>query len=178
MTGYLKAARSVPCCQTSMGACSGAGVLQLRCYRELVGVHVLTLALAVVKLTADGQPPEDSVTCAWDADLQEAGMLDRTRRVSRLLAKTRRDELKRIGSGGKTMWKTVPWPETTAISKPEVDGYASRPTTHSRRSSGPHTRERARKSTLAGQSTFVATRDLAALFLADDAHRQDDRLGR
>ena len=55
-------------------------------------MHVLTLALAVVKLTADGQLPEDSVTCAWDADLQEAGMLDRIRRVSRLLAKTRRDE--------------------------------------------------------------------------------------
>ena len=57
-------------------------------------VHVLTLALMVVKLTVDGQLPEDSVTCAWDADLQEAGMLDRTRRVSRLLAKTRRDESK------------------------------------------------------------------------------------
>ena len=55
----------------------------LRCYRELVGVHVLTLALMVVKHTVDGQLPEDSVTCAWDADLQEAGMLDRTRRVSR-----------------------------------------------------------------------------------------------
>jgi hypothetical protein len=67
-------------------------VLQLRRYRELVGVHVLTLALAVVKPAVDGQLPEDSVTCAWDADLQEAGMLDRTRRVSRLLAKTRRDE--------------------------------------------------------------------------------------
>jgi hypothetical protein len=47
----------------------------------------------VVKLTVDGQHPEDSMTCAQDADLQKAGMLDRTRRVSRLLAKTRRDEL-------------------------------------------------------------------------------------
>ena len=65
------------------GACSGTEVLQLRCYRELVGVHVLTLALAVVKPIADGQLPEDSVTRAWDADLQQAGMLDRTRRVSR-----------------------------------------------------------------------------------------------
>jgi hypothetical protein len=64
----------------------------LRCYRELVGVHVLTLASAVVKPVADGQLPEDSVTRAWDADLQEAGMLDRIRRVSRSLAKTRRDE--------------------------------------------------------------------------------------
>ena len=76
-----------------------------------MGVHVLTLALAVVKPIADGQLPEDSVTCAWDADLQEAGMLDRTRRVSRLVAKTRRDEWQHIGSGGYTMWKTVPWPE-------------------------------------------------------------------
>jgi len=50
---------------------------------RLVGVHILTLALAVVKHTADGQLPEDSMTCAWDADLQKAGMLDRTRRVSR-----------------------------------------------------------------------------------------------
>ena len=74
------------------GACSGTEVLLLRCYRELVGVHVLTLALMVVKHTVDGQLPEDSVTCAWDADLQEAGMLDRTRRVSRLVAKTRRDQ--------------------------------------------------------------------------------------
>src|SRR6266566_9639222 len=65
----------------------------------------------VVKHTGDGQLPEDSVTCAWDADLQEAGMLDRTRRVSRSLAKTRRDEWQHIGSGGYTMWKTVPWPE-------------------------------------------------------------------
>jgi len=37
----------------------------------------------MVKPTADGQLPEDSVTRAWDADLQEVGMLDRTRRVSR-----------------------------------------------------------------------------------------------
>ena len=71
--------------------------------------------MAVVKLTADGQLPEDSVTCAWDADLQEAGMLDRTRRVSRSLAKTRRDELTHIGSGGITVWKTV--------LGPEVDGF-------------------------------------------------------
>lgn len=56
------------------------------------GVHVITSALAAIKLVADGQPPEDSVTCARDADPQEAGMLDTTKRVSRLLAKTRRDE--------------------------------------------------------------------------------------
>lgn len=57
-----------------------------------MGIHVLTLACAVVKHTADGQLPDDSATCEWDADPQEAGVLERTRRVSRLLAKARRDE--------------------------------------------------------------------------------------
>jgi hypothetical protein len=38
-----------------------------------------------------GQLPVDSMTRAADADPQEAGMLDRARRVSRLLAKTRRE---------------------------------------------------------------------------------------
>ena len=57
-----------------------------------MGVHVLTLASAAVKPTADGQLPEDSATCAWDADPQEAGVLERMRRVSRSMAKTRRDE--------------------------------------------------------------------------------------
>ncbi|MEL7510421.1 MAG: hypothetical protein AAFN42_24075 [Cyanobacteria bacterium J06554_1] len=41
-----------------------------------MGVHVLTLASVVVKHIAVGQPSEDSVTCEWDTDLQEAGMLD------------------------------------------------------------------------------------------------------
>jgi len=36
--------------------------------------YVLTLVLIVVKLTIKGQPPEDSATCAWDADPQEAGV--------------------------------------------------------------------------------------------------------
>jgi hypothetical protein len=57
-----------------------------------VGVHVLTLASAAVKHAVEGQLPEDSATCAQDADLQEAGVLDWTRRASRSLAKTRRDE--------------------------------------------------------------------------------------
>ena len=56
-----------------------------------MGVHVLTLAFAAVKHVAEGQLPEDSATCAWDADPQEAGVLERTRRVRQLLAKTRRD---------------------------------------------------------------------------------------
>ena len=57
-----------------------------------MGVHVLTLASAVGTHTAEGQRPEDSVTCAWDADPQEAGMLDSISRVSRFVAKRRRDE--------------------------------------------------------------------------------------
>ena len=57
-----------------------------------MGIHVLTLACTVVKHTGYGQLPEDSATCARDADPQEAGVLERTRRVSRLVAKTRRDE--------------------------------------------------------------------------------------
>jgi hypothetical protein len=57
-----------------------------------MGIHVLTLAFVVVKHAADGQPPEDSATGERDADPQEAGVLDRTRRASRLVAKTRRDE--------------------------------------------------------------------------------------
>jgi len=48
-----------------------------------MGTHVLTLAFVVVKHTADGQLPEDSATGERDADLQEAGAWDRTRRVSR-----------------------------------------------------------------------------------------------
>jgi len=121
----------------------------------------------VVKLTVDGQLPEDSVTRAWDADLQEAGMLDRTRRVSRLLAKTRRDESANTSGAADTRCGRLrPSMRKRAMGEPEIDGYASRLTFHSRRSSSPHRRERARKSTLAGQSTFAATRDLAVFCLS------------
>jgi hypothetical protein len=48
-----------------------------------MGIHVLTLAFVVVKHAADGQPPEDSATGERDADLQEAGVLERIRRASR-----------------------------------------------------------------------------------------------
>jgi hypothetical protein len=41
-----------------------------------MGAYVLTLVSMVVKPTIEGQPPEDSATCAWDTDLQEAGVLD------------------------------------------------------------------------------------------------------
>jgi len=67
------------------------------------------------------------MTCAGDADPQEAGMLDWTRRVSRLLAKTRRENGNPTVSGGQTVGKTVapaevdaecqtrvPWSEVTA----------------------------------------------------------------
>src|SRR5262249_34162898 len=74
------------------GACSGAKVLWCRNHHEWMGIHVLTLASAVVKPAADGQLPEDSATCARDADPQEAGVLETTRRGSQLVAKTRRDQ--------------------------------------------------------------------------------------
>lgn len=48
-----------------------------------MGVHVLTLTSVVVKPTTVGQPSEDSATCEQDTDLQEAGVLDKTKRVSR-----------------------------------------------------------------------------------------------
>lgn len=57
-----------------------------------MGVHVLTLVSAAVKHAVDGQLPEDNATCERDADLQEAGVLDWTKRASRLVAKTRRDQ--------------------------------------------------------------------------------------
>jgi len=57
-----------------------------------MGIYVLTLACTMLKRMVYGQLPDNSATCARDADPQEAGVLDRTRRVSRLVAKTRRDE--------------------------------------------------------------------------------------
>jgi len=57
-----------------------------------MGNHVLTLALGAVKHATGGKPPEDSATGEQDTDLQEAGVLDRTRRASRSLAKMRRDQ--------------------------------------------------------------------------------------
>ncbi len=72
-----------------------------------MGVHVLTLARSETKRTDCGQLPEDSVSCERDADPQEADMLDRTGRVSRLMAKMRRDKAQHTVSGGKTVWKPV-----------------------------------------------------------------------
>jgi hypothetical protein len=57
-----------------------------------MGIYGLTLAGTMLKRTVCGQLPDASATWARDADPQEAGVLDRTRRVSRLVAKTRRDE--------------------------------------------------------------------------------------
>jgi hypothetical protein len=41
-----------------------------------MGVHVLTLALTMVKHIVDGQLSENSATCERDTDPQEAGVLD------------------------------------------------------------------------------------------------------
>jgi hypothetical protein len=41
-----------------------------------MGVHVLTLALTMVKHIVNGQLSENSTTCERDADPQEAGVLD------------------------------------------------------------------------------------------------------
>lgn len=38
--------------------------------------YVLTLVLMAVKPAIRGQPPEDSATCEWDTDRQEAGVLE------------------------------------------------------------------------------------------------------
>lgn len=130
-----------------------------------MGVHVLTLASTVVKPTADGQLPEDSATCAWDADPQEAGVLETMRRVSRLVAKTRRDEWLTHRERRKDDVEDGECPKTGALN-PEVDGYVGWPTHQPHQSSSPHPRERARKSTLPHLDTFVATRDLTGLCLA------------
>jgi hypothetical protein len=54
-----------------------------------------------------GELPEDSTSRARDAAPQEANVWDRTRRVSRSVAKTRRDNGTHTGSGGETVWKMV-----------------------------------------------------------------------
>jgi hypothetical protein len=72
-----------------------------------MGTYVLTLAQSEAKQSGCGQLPEDSARRERDADPQEANVLDRTGRVSRLMAKARRDNRTHIVSGGKTVWKTV-----------------------------------------------------------------------
>ena len=42
-----------------------------------------------------------------DADPQEADREERTSRVSRVMAKMRREKDQHTGSGGQTVWKTV-----------------------------------------------------------------------
>jgi hypothetical protein len=88
-----------------------------------MGVPVLTLTSAVVKHTAEGQLSEDSATCERDADPQEAGVLDKIRRVSRLLAKTRRDESANTsGAAERRCGRLGPELRAMAQVKPEVDG--------------------------------------------------------
>src|SRR5258708_25563601 len=77
------------------------------------------------------------------------------------MAKTRRDE----SQTHRERWKhdvegCVQGQKYTTAGKPEVDGWTVGPTTWSSRPSGPRRRELARKSTLTGQSTLLATRDL------------------
>ncbi|MDH3692343.1 MAG: hypothetical protein OEU36_23155 [Gammaproteobacteria bacterium] len=48
-----------------------------------MGACVLTLARSVAKPTDGGQLSEDSASRAQDADLQQANVLEMTRRVSR-----------------------------------------------------------------------------------------------
>ena len=131
-----------------------------------MGIHVLTLACPVVKPRGHGQLPDDSATCAWDADPQEAGVLERTRRVSRLLAKTRRDESlthRERREDDVEDWNLPRGRYDRSLER--YTGMRHGPSTRPRQSSRPHKRERAWKSTLTGSGTFVATRDLIALFL-------------
>ena len=72
-----------------------------------MGTYVLTLAQSETKQSGCGQLPEDSARRERDVDPQEANVLDRTGRVSRLMAKARRDNRTHIVSGGETVWKTV-----------------------------------------------------------------------
>jgi hypothetical protein len=57
-----------------------------------MGTHVLTLAQQETRPSCWGQLSEDSASRERDADPQEANVLERTERVSRSLAKTRRDQ--------------------------------------------------------------------------------------
>jgi hypothetical protein len=151
-----------------MGACSGAKALCLRWHRELVGTHVLTLAPRETKPSRGGELPEDSASRARDADPQEANAWDRIGRVSRLVAKTRRDNGEHTGSGGLTVWKTVPRQRYMAVK--QTRGRWSGGQAHAPGSpglQGPHQRERARKSTHLYQSAFAATRDPACASLHD-----------
>lgn len=60
-------------------------------HHESVGTRVLTLTQPIAKPIGCGQLSEDSASRARDADRQEANVLETTGRVSRLGAKTRRD---------------------------------------------------------------------------------------
>ena len=72
-----------------------------------MGAHVLTVARSAAKPADCGELSQDSASCARDTDPQDADVLDRIRRVSRLLAKMRRDNFPHTGSGGQTVWKPV-----------------------------------------------------------------------
>ena len=87
--------------------------------------------------------------------------MDRIGRVSRLMAKARRDNGPHIVSGGDTVWKTVTTGEMAyrGQARNTQPGWRAHYLT-SFGLQGPHRRERAWKSTLTYQCTFVATREL------------------
>jgi hypothetical protein len=125
-----------------------------------MGTRVLTLAQSKTRRSGCGQLSEDSASRERDADPQEANVLDRTGRVSRLMAKTRRDNSPHIVSGRDTVWETVTTGEVAGCGQTRdirSGGQAHSPNRLSLR--GPHRRERAWKSTLTCQSAFAATRE-------------------
>jgi hypothetical protein len=88
-----------------------------------MGKHVLTLALGAVKHATGGKPPEDSATGEQDTDLQKAGVLDRIRRASRSLAKTRRDQSANTsGAVERRCGRLQPGRSAMVKVEPEVDG--------------------------------------------------------
>jgi site-specific DNA recombinase len=102
------------------------------------------------------------------ADPQEANAWDRIGRVSRLLAKMRRDNGEHTGSDGLTVWKTRPRQRYMAVK--QTRGRWSGGQAHAPGSpglQGPHQRERARQSTPPCQRAFAVTRDPACASLHD-----------
>ena len=102
------------------------------------------------------------------ADPQEANAWDRIGRVSRLLAKMRRDNGEHTGSSGLTVWKTRPRQRYMAVK--QTRGRWSGGQAHAPGSPGlqaPHQRERARQSTPPCQRAFAVIRDPACASLHD-----------
>jgi hypothetical protein len=69
---------------------------------------------AMVKPTADGQLPEDSVTRAWDADLQEAVWGGKTSDVLRRLVRRCGVVRSRLDAIEQRLWLDAPSAEGSA----------------------------------------------------------------